>query len=87
MDPAENLEEHTREIEAAVKKAAEATISASRSARKPWISEKTLKLADEKRTLKQTKNASTQKEEEYKAEMQPVPATGRLRRSFSDRPD
>ena len=65
-DPAENLEEHANKLEAAIKKAAEATIPASKSAEKPWISEETLKLADEKRTLKQTKNAATQKEQEYK---------------------
>ena len=66
IDPAENLEEHAKNIEAAIKKAAEATIPASRSAKKPWISEETLKLADEKRALKQTRNASTRKEQEYK---------------------
>ena len=53
--PAENLEEHAKKIETAIKKAAEATIPASRRTKKPWISEETLELADEKRTLKQTK--------------------------------
>ena len=66
IDPAENLEEHAKKIEAVIKETAEATIPASRSAKKPWISEETLKLADEKRTLKLTKNASIQKEQEYK---------------------
>ena len=66
IDLAENLEEHAKKIEAAIKKAAEATIPASRSTKKPWISEDTLKLADEKRTLKQSKNASAQKEQQYK---------------------
>ena len=61
IDPAENLEEHTKKIEAAIKKAAETTIPTSRSAKKLWISEETLELADEKRTLKQTKNVSTPK--------------------------
>ena len=55
-----------KKIEAAIKKAAEATIPASRSAKKPWISEETLKLEDEKRALKQTRNASAQKEQQYK---------------------
>ena len=63
IDPGENLEEHAKKIEAAIKKAAEATIPVSRSAKKHWISEETLKLADEKRALKQTRNASTQKEQ------------------------
>ena len=66
IDPAENLEEHAKKIEAAIKKAAEATIPISRSAKKAWISEETLKLADEKRALKQTRNASTQEEQQYK---------------------
>ena len=66
VDPAENLEEHAKKIEAVIKKTAEATIPASRSTKKPWISEETLKLPDEKRTLKLTKNASIQKEQEYK---------------------
>ena len=54
----ENLEEHAKNIEATIKKAAEATLSASRNSKKPWISEDILKLVDEKRTLKQTKNIS-----------------------------
>ena len=66
IDPAENLEEYAKKIEVAIKKAAETTIPASRSAKKPWISEETLKLAKEKRTLKQTKNISPQKERQYK---------------------
>ena len=45
---------------------ARATIPVNRSVKKPWITEETLKLANVKRTLKQTKTASTQKEQEYK---------------------
>ena len=59
----QKLEEHAKKIETAIKKATEAAIPADESAKKSWISEDTLKLADEKRTLKQTKNASTQKEQ------------------------
>ena len=66
IDSAENLENHSKKIEAAIKKATQATISATRSAKKSWITEETLKLVDEKRTLKQTKNASAQKEQQYK---------------------
>ena len=62
IDPTENLREHAKKIEAAIKKAAEVTIPSNRSAKEPWISGDTLELAEEKRTLKQTKNASTQKE-------------------------
>ena len=66
IDLEENLEEHAKKIEAAIKIAAEATIPVSRSTKKSWISEDILKLADEKRTLKQSKNASAQKEQQYK---------------------
>ena len=66
LDPTENLEKHAEKIEAAIKKTAEATIPTSRSDKKPWISEDTLELADGKRTLKQTKNILTWKEQEYK---------------------
>ena len=65
-EPAENLEERAKKTQTTIKKAAEATISASRSAKKPWIIEDTLKLADEKRTLKQPKDTSSQKEQYYK---------------------
>ena len=37
--PAENLEEHAKKKEAAIKKAAEATMPVSRSAKKSWISD------------------------------------------------
>ena len=66
LDPTENLEKHAEKIEATIKKIVEATIPTSRSDKKPWISEDTLELADEKRTLKQTKNTLTRKEQEYK---------------------
>ena len=66
IDLEENLEEHAKKIETSIKIAAEATIPASRRTKKPWISEDTLKLADEKRALKQTKNASPQKEQKYR---------------------
>ena len=44
-----------KKTDTAIKKAAEAIIPASRSAKKPWIFEDTLKLADER-----------QKEQQYK---------------------
>ena len=66
IDPAENLEEYAKKIEVAIKKAAETAIPASRSAKKPWISEETLKLADEKRVLKQTRDASHRKNSSIK---------------------
>lgn len=61
-----SLEEHSYKIANAIKNTAEATIPAKRTPRKPWISEETLKLADEKRRLKQMKNVSVQYAEAYK---------------------
>ena len=66
VGPAEDLEEHAEKTEVAIKKVAEAILPESRGAKKPWISEETLRLAGEKRTLKQTKIASTLKEQQYK---------------------
>jgi hypothetical protein len=66
IQPACNLEEHATQIEEAIKKAIDATIPTRRITRKPWISEQTLKLADEKRRLKQIKHTSTQHAQQYK---------------------
>jgi hypothetical protein len=46
-----NLEEHATKIEESIKKAIETTISARKITRKRWISDQTLKLADDKRRL------------------------------------
>ena len=59
IEPTCNLGEHAIKIEEAIKKTVEATIPATRTTKKPWISEETLKLADEKRRLKQMTNVST----------------------------
>ena len=48
------------------KKQQSTTIPVKRVAKKPWISEETLRLADEKRKLKQTKDVSKGKLEEHK---------------------
>jgi hypothetical protein len=61
-----NLEEHSAKIAEAIKNAAESTIPARRATRKPWISEETLKLADEKRRLKQMKSVSEKYAQAYK---------------------
>ena len=50
----------------AIKNAAESTIPARKTSRKPWISEETLKLADEKRKLRLDKNASAEHARLYK---------------------
>ena len=56
IDPTENLEEHARKTEVATERTAKRTIFDRRSAMEPWIFEE---------TLKHTKNASTQKEQQY----------------------
>ncbi len=61
-----NVEEYSIKIEETTKKAIETTIPARKITRKPWISEQTLKLADEKRRLKQMKNVSTEHAQQYK---------------------
>ena len=66
IDPTQNLEEYDKKIRTVIKKAAKETTATSRSAKKPCISEETLKLPDQKTTLKQTKNTSTQREQRYK---------------------
>jgi hypothetical protein len=60
------LEEHATKIKEAIKSAAETTIPAKKISRKPWISEETLKLADEKRRLKQIQHTTTQYAQRYK---------------------
>ena len=66
IEPTENVEEHAKKIETAIKTVAETTISVRRSAKKLGIFEDTLKPVDEKRTLTQTKNTSLQKDQQYK---------------------
>lgn len=66
IKPTDDLEEHASEISKAIKNAAESTIPASKTSRKPWISEKTLKLADEIRKLRLTKNFSVEHGKLYK---------------------
>jgi hypothetical protein len=61
-----SLDEYAKNIECAIKDAADATIPARNTAKKPWISDDTLKLAEKKRKLKQTKDESNQKAQEYK---------------------
>ena len=60
-----DLEEHATKMANAIKDAAASTVPAKRIPRKPWISEETLKLADEKRRLKQMKNVSAQYAQAY----------------------
>jgi ribulose bisphosphate carboxylase small subunit len=57
-----------QKIEQAIKITVEATVPAKRTTKKPWISEETLKLADEKRRLKQLKNISLEYTQQYNNE-------------------
>ncbi|CAF2091543.1 unnamed protein product [Rotaria magnacalcarata] len=66
IEPTCSLEEHAKKIEQAIKITVEATVPAKRTAKKPWISEETLKLADEKRRLKQLRNVSLEYTQQYK---------------------
>ena len=66
IQPTCGLEEHATKIEEAIKTAVETTIPAKNLAKKPWISEQTLDLADEKRRLKQMKHTSTHHAQQYK---------------------
>ena len=66
IEPTCDLEEHATRLTAAIRSAAETTVPARRTARKPWISEETLKLADEKPRLKQMMNVSAKYTQEYR---------------------
>ena len=66
IDPTGDLEKHASEIGKAIKNAAESTIPARQTSRKPWISQETLKLAEEKRKLRLASNISTEHARLYK---------------------
>ena len=58
ISPVDDLDVHARKIEDTIKETAVTAMPVKRAAKKAQISEETLKSADEKRTLKQTKSAS-----------------------------
>ncbi|CAF1527450.1 unnamed protein product [Adineta ricciae] len=66
IDSTDDLEEYASEIAKAIKNAAESTIPARKISRKPWISEETLKLADDKRKLRLEKDVSIEHARLYK---------------------
>jgi hypothetical protein len=66
IEPTCNPQVHADKLRQAIQSTVESTVPAKRKARKPWISETTLKLADEKRKLKQLKNVSTEYTQQYK---------------------
>ena len=66
IEPSCKLEVHSTKIRQAIQNTVEPTIPAKRKTKKPWISEATLKLADEKRKLKQMKNISLEYTQQYK---------------------
>ena len=66
IQPTCSMKEHAKKIEQAIKIAAEATVPAKRATKKLWISDETLKVADEKRRLKQLRNVSPEYTQQYK---------------------
>ncbi|CAF1081345.1 unnamed protein product [Adineta ricciae] len=66
IDPTDDLEEHSARISEAIRSAVDSTVPVKRATKKPWISEETLKLADEKRRLKQMKNVSDRYAQAYR---------------------
>jgi hypothetical protein len=77
IEPTCNLEVHANKIRQAIQNAVEKTVPAKRKTKKPWISEATLKLADEKRKLKQIKNVSTEYTQRYKDSCRKVKVSAR----------
>ena len=71
------MEEHANRVTEATRSAAETRIPARRTARKPWISEETLKLADEKRRLKLMKNVSAKYAQQYRDSCKKVKRSAR----------
>ncbi|CAF3677816.1 unnamed protein product [Rotaria socialis] len=62
----DSIDEHVTKIERAIEEALQTTITTTKRAKNPWISEQTLNLADEKRRVKQIKSISTQNAKLYK---------------------
>ncbi|CAF4177383.1 unnamed protein product [Rotaria magnacalcarata] len=62
----DSIDEHATKIERAIEEALQTTITTTKRAKNPWISEQTLNLADEKRRVKQIKSTSTQNAKLYK---------------------
>ncbi|CAF1667422.1 unnamed protein product, partial [Adineta ricciae] len=77
IGPTCSLEEHSNKIRQAIKNAVEIAIPAKRKTKKPWISETTLKLADEKRKLKQMKNVFIEYTQQYKDSCRKVKKSAR----------
>ena len=66
IEPVDDLDAHVRKTEDAIKETADITILVKRAVKKIWTSEETLELANGKRALKQTKDASKGKLQQYK---------------------
>ena len=66
IEPTCSLEEHSTRITDVIRSAAETTVPVRKTARKPWISVESLKLADEKRKLKQMKSDFSEYVQRYK---------------------
>ena len=82
IEPTCNLEEHANKLRQAIKNAVEETVPAKRTTRKPWISDETLKLADEKRKLKQLRNVSLEYTQQYKGLCRKVKRSARQDKEY-----
>jgi hypothetical protein len=71
-----------KKIEQAIKITVEATLSAKRKTKNLWIFEATLKLADEKRRLKQLRNVSVEYTEQYKGLCRKVKRSARQDKEY-----
>ena len=84
IDASCSLDEHAAQIEKAVKEAVQTTVAGKRTAKKPWISEQTLALADEKREAKQVKHLSMGHTRRYKRTLQHGEEIGETRQGRMD---
>lgn len=66
FQPDSNIEEHSKEILNAIQETGNTVIPAIKPSRKPWISAQTLKLIEEKRLAKLTKNISIENSNKYR---------------------
>ena len=82
IEPTCNLEDHANKLRQAIKNAVEETVPAKRTTRKPWISDETLKLADEKRKQKQLRNVSPEYTQQYKGLCRKVKRSARQDKEY-----
>ena len=82
IESVDDLDTHARKIEDAIKETAGTTVPVKRPTKKTWTSGQTLKLVDEKRTRKPTKDASKGKSRQHKNLCKQVKKTGRQDKEY-----